>query len=156
MDYSMIVLTLEARRVLGLNQATLAALLGSSRRTMQRLDSGKASLTSEQLSRLAAEVYPHDTALAAKLANAAGTTLEALGLAKLMPAPATPPAPQPPPPYLTDTVVCAAAEALNVPPPGVRPALLAAFRRAREAGLRVEDVERALRDVLEPKKAKSR
>jgi hypothetical protein len=56
---------------------------------------------------------------------------------------------------LTDAVVCAAAEALNVPPPAVRPALLAAFRRAREVGLRLEDVERVLSDAIErPRAAK--
>ncbi len=105
-----------------------------------------------QLAKLAAEVYPLDAKLAAKLAKEAATSLEELGVVKAAP----PPLPPSPPPYLTETVVCAAAEALNVPPPAVRPALLAAFRRAREVGLKVEDVEQALSDALEVKKAKRR
>jgi hypothetical protein len=105
-----------------------------------------------QLAKLAAEVYPLDAELAAKLAKEAATTLEEMGVVTPVP----PPPPPAPPPYLTETVVCAAAEALNVPPPAVRPALLAAFRRAREVGLKVEDVEEALRDALEVKKTKKR
>jgi transcriptional regulator with XRE-family HTH domain len=147
-----VALTLEARRVLGLTQETLGDLLGSSRRTIQRWDRGQSLPMKEQLAQLAAEVHPRDPQLAAKLAQEAGSTLERLGIVKPVP-PAPPPAP---PPYLTDTVVCAAAEALNVPPPAVRPALLAAFRRAREVGLRVEHVEQALSDALEPKKGKGR
>jgi transcriptional regulator with XRE-family HTH domain len=152
MNSSVTVLTLEARRVLGLTQATLGDLLGSSRRTIQRWDRGHALPTQEQLGRLAAEVFPLDPKLAATIAHEAGTTLEALGVVKPVPPPPSPT----PPPHLTDTVVCAAAEALNVPPPAVRPALLAAFRRAREVGLRVEHVEQALQDALEPKKIKRR
>jgi hypothetical protein len=38
-------------------------------------------------------------------------------------------------------VVCAAAEAMNMMPEEIRPALRAAFRRARLAGLSVEDVD---------------
>ncbi|MDP9001553.1 MAG: hypothetical protein M3O46_15745, partial [Myxococcota bacterium] len=39
---------------------------------------------------------------------------------------------------LIDAVVCAAAEALDVSPRAVRPALLAAFARASELGLTLE------------------
>jgi hypothetical protein len=56
------------------------------------------------------------------------------------------------PPHLVDTVVCAAAEALGVPPPAVRPALLAAFQRAREVGLTTEDVEQAISAALQTAK----
>jgi transcriptional regulator with XRE-family HTH domain len=152
MTSTAVVLTLEARRLLGLTQETLGDLLGSSRRTVQRWDRGHALPMKEQLAKLAAEVYPLDAQLAEKLAKEAATTLEELGVVTPVP----PPPPPAPPPYLTDTVVCAAAEALNVPPPAVRPALLAAFRRAREVGLKVEDVEEALRDALEVKKTKRR
>jgi hypothetical protein len=44
------------------------------------------------------------------------------------------------------TVVCAAAEAIQVMPDAIRPALRAAFRRARLAGLSVAAVETALGD----------
>jgi hypothetical protein len=40
--------------------------------------------------------------------------------------------------------VCAAAEAINVPPRDVRPALLAAFARARRLGIAIATVETAL------------
>lgn len=152
MTSSAVVLTLEARRLLGLTQETLGDFLGSSRRTVQRWDRGDALPMKAQLAKLAAEVYPLDAELAAKLAKEAATTLEEMGVVTPVP----PPPPPAPPPYLTETVVCAAAEALNVPPPAVRPALLAAFRRAREVGLKVEDVEEALRDALEVKKTKKR
>jgi hypothetical protein len=41
-------------------------------------------------------------------------------------------------------VVCAAAEAMQLMPDAIRPALRAAFRRARLAGLSVEAVDKAL------------
>jgi transcriptional regulator with XRE-family HTH domain len=128
MTSSTVVLTLEARRLLGLTQETLGDLLASSRRTVQRWDRGGTRPMKAQLAKLAAEVYPLDAELAAKLAKEAATTLEELGVVKAVP----PPLPPAPPPYLTETVVCAAAEALNVPPPAVRPALLArSVARAR-------------------------
>lgn len=144
-------LTLEARSLLLLGQRSLGDLLGLSRRTIQRWDAGKSSPASWELAKLATVVHPRDADLAAKLAASAGTTLEALGLAIPPPAavePAPAIAPQGPPPlsprHLVDVVVCAAAEALNVAPPAVRPVLLAAFRKAREVGLKVEDVEGVL------------
>src|SRR4029077_16663730 len=64
------------------------------------------------------------------------------------PPPPRPPPPAPPPPpdprYIVDTVVCAAAEAIQLMPEAIRPALRAAFRRARLAGLSVQDVDKAL------------
>jgi hypothetical protein len=41
---------------------------------------------------------------------------------------------------LLDSVVCAAAEAMSMAPQALRPALLAAFVRAKEAGMTVEGV----------------
>ena len=43
------------------------------------------------------------------------------------------------------TVVCAAAEAIDVTPRVVRPALLAAVTRARQLGLTLETLDEALR-----------
>jgi hypothetical protein len=104
--------------------------------------------TPSRLRRFLSTVYPVDAALAAEIAAAGGTTLEALGV--LPPPP--PPAPAPPPPVpvtppdrVVDAVVCAAAEAMQVMPQSVRPAVLAAFACARELGLTVEGVERVLR-----------
>jgi DNA-binding XRE family transcriptional regulator len=153
MNEHVIHLTLKARDVLHMNQRELGEALGLSRRTIQRWDHGHGSPDSLDLAKLAALVHPRDASLAAQIAKAGATTLEKLGLATPAPpvAAVAPPAPPPPPPpHLTDTVVCAAAEALDVPPPAVRPVLLAAFRRARVAGLRVEDVEAALSALLEP------
>jgi hypothetical protein len=45
---------------------------------------------------------------------------------------------------LVEVVVCAAAEALDVSPRVVRPALLAAFKSARAVGLDLETMEKAL------------
>jgi hypothetical protein len=41
---------------------------------------------------------------------------------------------------LVDSVVCAAAEAMQVAPQAIRPAVLAAFARARDAGLTTDAV----------------
>jgi len=66
----------------------------------------------------------------------------------VLPAPALPPAPPLPPPIppgvLVDSVVCAAAEAMSLSPQALRPAVLAAFARARDAGLTLDAVVDAL------------
>lgn len=155
MSTDLVALEAEARRVAGLNQRTLSELLGCSRRTIQRLDASNGSLTAPQWCKVAGAVYPHDAALAARVAAAGGSTLEKLGLVR--PAPAQTPAVVPPlgppvatiPPallirHLADVVVYAAAEALAVPPQSARPALLAAFSKAVEVRLTVEDLVAAL------------
>jgi hypothetical protein len=48
-----------------------------------------------------------------------------------------------------DAVVCVAADALAATPATVRDALHAAFRRARELGLSLQDVEDALAKPVE-------
>lgn len=161
MHPDLIFLTLRARNLLNLGQKDLGDLLGASRRTVQRWDSRQGEPSVDQLARLASAVHPHDASLAIQIAALAGTTLEQLGLVLPKPPVAPPvvasaPAPHPPspPPHLIDTVVCAAAEALNASPPAVRPVLLAAFRRAREVGLRIEDVEHALEEAIEARRPK--
>ncbi len=146
---SIIPLLIEARQELGVSQGKLGELLGSSARTGQRWETTGSTPSPEQLHALAALVHPTSSALAAKIAAAGGTTLEKLGL---VPSPPSPPPPAPPPPplpspdpiHIVDTVVCAAAEAMQVMPDAIRPALRAAFRRARLAGLSVEAVDGAL------------
>jgi hypothetical protein len=149
----------EARRVLDVgSQGKLGELLGSSQRSGQRWERSQGTPSPEQLHRLAALVFPRDAALAAEIAQAGGSTLERLGI--VVPPPPSPspiaaalPAqlPLPPPPlpppdpiHLVDTVVCAAAEAMQVMPDAIRPALRAGFRRARLARLSVEAVDDAL------------
>jgi DNA-binding XRE family transcriptional regulator len=136
-----------SRRALGATQEELGRLLGVSRRTAQRWSSQ--GIPSYELMALARLVHPRDPALASEIAAALGTTLEAAGIAP--PAP-PPPAPAPAAPPISDgvvdAVVCAAAEAMDMMPNEIRPGLLAAFARAKEIGLTVEVVERALRSRL--------
>jgi hypothetical protein len=150
-----------AQKVLGTNQRAFAERMGVSRRTAQRWsDHG---VPAYELSKLARLVYPHDPAMAAEAAAYAGTTVEALGLLPPPPpapplAPPPPPLPPPPPPPppdgVVDAVVCAASDAMDMMPRDVRAGLLAAFARAREIGVSVEHVEKALRAQLAPLPAK--
>lgn len=152
MTHEIIPLLQRARRVLDLSsQGALGEALGSSARTGQRWEQGRSDMGLPDLHKLIAMVHPRDPQLAAELAQVKGTTLLAAGIAPPPPplpvaaAPPAPPAPPPPDPaYLVDTVVCAAAEAMDVMPEGIRPALRAAFRRARLARLTVEDIDAAL------------
>ena len=130
-----------ARIALGSTQRDLGNALGASQRTVARWEAGGSTPTIDGVRRLAALVYPHDKPLAAEIAAAASATLEGLGLVE-PPAPAA--APPLPASIIVDAVVCSAADALKVVPEAVRPALLAAFRRARELRLSYEQVEEAL------------
>jgi DNA-binding XRE family transcriptional regulator len=149
MSDNVIKLTIDARFALGLTQETLGRALGLSRRTIQRWDALQSQPAPFELARLAALVAPKDERLASRIAAAAGTNLEKLGLVA-PPVVAVPPPPPPPPPpraapqHLVDVVVCAAAEALSLAPQSVRPALLAAFEKAREVDLTVEEVASVL------------
>jgi hypothetical protein len=139
----------DARVHLHLTQAQLGEALGSSGRTGHRWSVRRARPSNSQLETLARMVYPVDATTAEGLAWAAGTTLEELGLVtKPVPqaevALSPPGPPLPPPEKVADSVVCAAAEAMDVAPRMIRGALLAAFTRARELGLSIETVERAL------------
>jgi len=117
--------------------------LGMSERTSLRWAAGRSSVGVTQLRSLAGLVHSRDAALAALLAAACSETLESLGIV----APAPPPAPSVASvlatPYLADLVACAAADAIGVAPAVARTALQAAFKRAKEMGLRAEDVETA-------------
>src|ERR1700722_18895092 len=139
-----------------LGQKGLADITGSSRRTVQRWAAGKSSPYDFHVIKAACAVHARSPTHAALLAAAVGKTLVELGLEKPPappPAPAASPtvliaAPPPPPPldarHIVDSVVCAAANALQVVPQSVRPALLAAFTRARQLNLSLEAVEKAL------------
>ena len=137
----------EAARVLGLNQRGLVPVLNSSLRTVQRIHTGRSSLTSNHWGRLVRAVYPKDPALAARIAASQRTTLADFGVA-LPPPPPQPVSSPPPPravsPRAADSVVCAAADAMNAPPRVARPVVEAAFACAREMGLSVEAVAAAL------------
>ncbi len=137
------VLVMETRRVLGLSRDQLGDLLQTSKRTVARWEGGQSTIHSADLFELARRVHPHDTALAEALSIAGGATLETLGIVP-PPAPPEPAAPAIPGHILVDAIVCAAADALKAVPETVRASVLAAFRRARELRMTVEDVESAL------------
>jgi hypothetical protein len=162
MGSALVPLIIQARGLLRVSQGELGELLGSSRRTGQRWEGSGSVPMDPQLHQLAGLVHPHDPKLAADLARAGGTTLEKLGIELPPPPPpvALPPPPPPPPPPedVVDAVVCAAAEAIDIMPRAIRPALLAAFTRARRIGLSVEAVERALEATAatDPKRDRNR
>lgn len=135
-------LVARAQFALGMSQAEFGRALGVSKRTASRWAARQSDPSLPTIVALARLVYPVDRELAAQLAAAASATLVTLGLEA---PPQQAPAPTPVDPALVaDSVVCVAAAALGMAPDGVRPALLAAFRRARLLRLTFEDVERAL------------
>lgn len=146
MSREIVPLLLEARRLLNVpSQGDFGELLGSSRRTGQRWEAEGSVPTHDQLAELAGMVHPLDASLAARIAAYMGTSLVALGIVPPPAPPAPPPAPPPlPDEDMADSVVCAAAEAMNMVPRDVRPGIRAAFTRARRLRLSVEAVERGL------------
>jgi hypothetical protein len=146
-------LFVNACTVLRATQIEMGNKLGISRRTAQRW--AQSGIPRHAMRDLAALVYPVDAALAAEIAETHGGSLETMGI--VAPAPPSPPvvqmpAPPPPPPPpdgVVDAVVCAASDAMDMMPRDVRAGLLAAFSRAREIGVTVEMVERALRARVE-------
>jgi hypothetical protein len=141
-------LVARASLALGLTNAMLAQIMGYSTRTIERRNRSGDWIGEFHLHPLARAVYPRDPKLAAELAKAGGTTLEKLGCVPAASPVAAPPPPQLPAPtldHLGDSIVCAAAETMNVPPPAVRPALIAAFARARQLGLSLEAAENGVR-----------
>jgi hypothetical protein len=135
-----------AQYVLGESQIGLGRVMGVSKRTMTRWMHAVVFLAKGQAEDLARAVHPLDPQLASEIALAGRTSLAEMGLA--------------PPPgskedmaaarLRLDTVVCAAAEAIDASPRAVRAALLAAFQRAREVGLTPDELEQA---VATPKRA---
>jgi transcriptional regulator with XRE-family HTH domain len=142
-----------ARIALGMSQGEFGMALGSSKRTAQRWDAGESHPSNEELHRLARMVYPKDASLALEIAVEGGHTLESLGI--LAPrAPETSPAA--PIALIVESVVCAAAEALETKPDVARPVLRAAFARARALGLSVEQVDEALSPKAGPTRPASK
>ena len=147
-------LYVKSQVALGKTQVGLARMLGISRRTAQRWVAH--GVPASGLAKLARLVHPRDPGLAATLATRAGRTLGELGIVQPQPPapPALSPPPRAPPPAIVvDAVVCAAADALDTSPREVRGAVRAAFARAREIGLTVEDVEAALKPTPAPRSA---
>jgi hypothetical protein len=132
------------------NQEMLAEMLGSSLRTVQRWAANKSCPSDEQLRKLAVAVHPCDADLGRRIAAVVRETPESLGLvapAAVSTAPARPAAVTE---MLVDSIVSAAADALDVSPRVARPALLAAMERATLAGLGVDEVLAVLRPSPAP------
>jgi hypothetical protein len=128
-----------ARREAGVwSDGDLATLLGCSRRTIQRNSDTAGLSRDEHYGILIRAAHPKNPELAAQLARARHTTLEELGLER--------PAPPPDPtrPEHADSVVYAAADVLQLPPSAVRPAIAAAFAKAREHGVTIDGLARHL------------
>jgi transcriptional regulator with XRE-family HTH domain len=123
---------------LGLTQGELADLLGCTKRTIQRWEDRGASLLAPALEALARALYPVRPDLAAQVATAGRTTLDQLGIPSGA-APGVPAISEP-----IESMVRSAAEAIGVTPEAVRPAIAAAFARARELGLDVQTVAERL------------
>jgi hypothetical protein len=128
----------EASHCLSLNQHQLGELVGVSVRTVQRMYAGRSDLPPWGWTALARAVHPRDPELAARLAKAGGSRLAELGLVAPLQASVLDAT------HMADSVVCAAAEAIDLSPRTVRPALIAAIRRARQMRLSLEDLEGAL------------
>lgn len=160
---------MRAKSLLGLDNRGLATLFDVSLRTVERLVAGRSPVYDDMLRRLAAAVYPKDPALAARLAAEADETLEGLGIvaparapapAVDPPAPIAPPAAAAPSPairaVLVESVVAAAAEALDASPRVARPVLLAAAERADVAHVTIADLLEVLRPPPAPVDEKKR
>jgi transcriptional regulator with XRE-family HTH domain len=133
-----------ARYALEMSQAEFGAALGWSHRTAVRWEQGTAPY-GPTLTKLAALLVHVDRDLAVHIAAAAHETLESLGLA------GPPTGPRVTQGDLADAVVCAAADATDLPPRALRPLLHAAFARARALGVTVEQIEESLRVRVDPK-----
>jgi hypothetical protein len=134
------VLVAQACAALGMTQKDLGRHLGVTGRTVTRWMRGGTTLAPFQARILVNLLLPVNRDLASRVAATQGETLPA----EVPGAPARRPLDEGAVPLAVDAVVCAAAEALDVSPRAVRPALVAAIRRAREAGVTMEQVEAVL------------
>jgi hypothetical protein len=147
-------LIFEARRLVAHSNREFALLTGASLRTVERYSHNGGISDISQTHKLIAAVHPKNPDLANQLAAAAGTTLEALGVVKPAPTIAPAQAASPPPPAVVvapppspsipearpehaDLVLFAAANALDMSPRALRPAVAAAFAKAKELGVSV-------------------
>lgn len=158
-----------ARQQLMLNQKGFAVVIHSSERSVQRQEVGRGTIHPDQVHKAADAIRAKNPQLAAQLEEyaprpaAPPPPLPPAPPALPPPPPPQPAAPPPPPPVppsiLVEAVLCAAAEAMNLPPQAVRPAVLAAFTRARDAQLAPEAVVAVLAPppaAEEPAKASKR
>jgi len=137
-------LLVEAQNALGVSQGQLGDMLGLSRQTIWRYQTGQSNPLASSLQDLSRRVRAIDAGLASRLAGA-GTGGRQGGFGVAAPArPTSPGAGVLETRLMADAIVCAAAEALDASPRPVRRALLAAFARARDTGLALDAIETAL------------
>ncbi len=134
------VLVAKACAALAMTQKDLGRHLGVTGRTVSRWMKSGTRLAAFQARVLVDLLLPVDRELAALVAATRGETLPA----PVAEASARRPVDEQTVALAVDAVVCAAAEAADMSPRAVRPALVAATRRAREAGVTMEQVEAAL------------
>lgn len=162
----------EARMRLGYNQEQLAHALGSSKRTVQRWEGRGATPSYDMMRRLSDAVRPVDPEIADQLdvlfrppprpppppPPPPPSPPPVVAAPVPPPEPPREPAPPPPPPVpdavLVESVVCAAAEAMSLPPQAIRGAVLAAFARARDARLAPATVVEVLAPAASPASAR--
>jgi hypothetical protein len=156
-------LLIRVQRALGVSQRELGELLGASRRSIIRWQQRGTILLARSWEELARACYPHDRDLAAQCAAYAGQTLEGLGLER---PPSPPQAPAPPPlpspvasapsrprpaaGHMADSVVCAAAEAMQVTPQAIRPGVLAVLERVVGLGMTAQEALEAMSPAKAP------
>jgi transcriptional regulator with XRE-family HTH domain len=134
-------LLVQAQNALGVSQGQLGDLLGLSRQTIWRYQTGQSNPLGSSLQDLARRVRAIDAGLASRLAGAgSGARKASFKIATHKSASGGPVETR----LLADAIVCAAAEALDASPRAVRRALLAAFARARDTGLALDAIETAL------------
>jgi len=130
----------QAIRQLRMSNGAFGVALGSSKRTAARWLARESTPSVPQVVTLARLVYPKDAALAATLAAAASTSLEALGLRAAPRAPLSGIATT----VIVDAVVLSAADAMASAPGVARKGLRAAFARARALGIDLVELEKSL------------
>jgi DNA-binding XRE family transcriptional regulator len=126
-----------ARLAMLMNQSKFAVAVGSSLRTVQRWEAGRSSPVPAGIHRIADAVRPHDPELAAEIDTLSPRRAAPPAVVSEPPSPAQGPVSAT---ILLDALVCAAAEAMGAAPQTVRPALLAAFARAKATGLTIDAV----------------
>jgi transcriptional regulator with XRE-family HTH domain len=130
------------------SQTELADALGSSRRTIIRRERGQSYPVDDEVRQLADLVRSEDEDLADELLAARGLLLDVTDEVT----PATPDVSAPPQvspamaaKYSIDAVLYAAADAIDAIPRDVKPAIVAAFVRAKELGLTIDQVVSTLK-----------
>ena len=141
-----------AQRALGILGVELADRVGVHPKTVMRWHAGRSSVSAAALGKLAVDVFPKDPALARRIHAYAA---EELAFPGLVPPPPLPDDPSTavaavPASFRAESVVFAACDAMDASPRAIRPALLAALRRAREVGITMDDLERELAPAAKP------